>query len=88
MPQAVRDFVFLYFTTASAPLFDAFLLLVILVVSYIGMLRRSVRRMADSPEPVPVTFYPDQFIDTFLAILDLVLQVILAFSPAEAEDEE
>lgn len=82
MPASVREFVFENLDTASAPLYDTFLLLVVLVVSYMGILRNISQRLEAQTEVIPVTFYPDEY---FAIFGGLILQVALIFIAALSE---
>lgn len=84
LPAGVRSFVFQNLTAASAPLYDTFLLLVVLAISYIGILRRVFPRLADPPESVPVTFYPTEY---FAIFGGLIVQVTIVFLQALVEGE-
>lgn len=61
-----------HFTETSAPVHDTFMLLVVLVVSYMGIIRRIFSAPSNPEEFSSITFYPREF---FQIIGDLLFQI-------------
>jgi hypothetical protein len=82
MPDGVRIFVFQNLTAAGAPIWDAALLAVLLVLSCVGIGRRMVRGLPHAFQGTPVTFYPREYVALFGG---LIVQVFLIFLAAYSE---
>lgn len=77
LPESVHHFTFSYFVSASAPLYDAAVLLLILIVTCAGILRYSWQRLAHTANDVAFTLVPD---DYFALVYGLVFSVAFLYA--------
>jgi len=82
MPTSVRNFVFENLINVNAPLYDTFLLITVMAISYMGILRSMPFQLGKQQEKISVTFYPDEY---FAIFGGLILQIVLIFAQSLSE---
>lgn len=76
-PKEARHFIFQYFVTTSAPIFDTTLLILVTIVSYIGLLRGMYFGLGLHPEPSYVKFHSSEIFSIASGILEQLVAVFV-----------
>ena len=77
LPSVVKDFMFLHMTSIKAPALDSFILLAVLGLANVSVFLKIPRARPHDPEPVPVQFYPAEYVALFGGLLVALLVVFM-----------
>ena len=80
MPFSVRKFVFDNLTAASTPIYDITMFILVLCVSFVGLFRRLFSKLAETPEDIPVMFYPKEYVMIFGGLITAVYLIFVQAS--------
>lgn len=84
MPSAVRDFVFAYLTSAPAPVIDALILLLVVVLAILSIIKGMIARLDEKAPRMTDFFLPKAFLGI---VFGLFGGVIVVFAQGITESE-